>query len=296
MTRKLLFVHGRAQQRHDALGLKGEWIAALSEGLAKSGLSLPLTESDVRFPYYGDTLFDLDQGANGDEVAAVIVRGDGPPGEDEREFMRSVLEEMRRSAGITQQQITDVEGAQVIEKGPLNWGWVRRILKAIDKYVPGASGSGIALATHDVYSYLSSPGVRDTIEEGIRAAISSGEPTVVVAHSLGTVVAYNLLRREGAQQGWIVPLLVTVGSPLAVTAIKRALRPIHHPACVTHWYNAMDARDIVALYPLDPGHFDVNPSIENKTNVDNQTSNHHGISGYLNDKDVARHVFTALTP
>jgi hypothetical protein len=88
---------------------------------------------------------------------------------------------------------------------------------------------------------------------------------------------------------------VTVGSPLAVTAIKRALRPIQHPACVSRWYNAMDSRDVVALYPLDSGHFDVSPGIENKTDVHNQTSNRHGISGYLNDKDVARNIFTGLT-
>ena len=198
--------------------------------------------------------------------------------------MRSVLEEMRQSAGITEQQIADVEGAEVIEKGPLNWGWVRGILKAVDKYVPGGSGSGIALATHDVYLYLRNPGVRDEIEEGVRQALVPGVPTVVVAHSLGTVVAYNLLRREGKEQGWIVPLLVTVGSPLGVTAIKAALRPIRHPACVAHWYNAMDRRDVVALYPLDSGHFDVSPAIENQTDVRNQTSNRHSISGYLNDK------------
>src|SRR5258705_4709850 len=156
---------------------------------------------------------------------------------------------MRQSAGITEQQLAEVEGAQVIQRGPLNWGWVRGILKAVDKYVPGGSGSGIALATHDVYQYLRNPGIRDTIEEGVRAALLPGVPTVVVAHSLGTVVAYNLLRREGAAQGWVVPLLVTVGSPLAVTAIKRALRPIQHPACVTHWFNAMDSHDVVALYP-----------------------------------------------
>ena len=293
MTRRLVFVHGRSQEHQDAVGLKGEWIAALKQGLAKSGLSLPLTDADIRFPYYGDTLFDLDHGATGDKVAKVIVRGDGPGG-DEGEFIQSVLEEMRLSAGITEQQIADAEGVAVIEKGPLNWGWVRGILKAVDKYVPGGSGTGIALATHDVYVYLTNPGIRDTIEEGVREALVPGVPTVVVAHSLGTVVAYNLLRREGAQQGWMVPLLITVGSPLAVTAIKRALRPIQHPACVNRWYNAMDSRDVVALYPLDSVHFDVNPGIANKTDVHNQTSNRHGISGYLDDKDVALNIALGL--
>ncbi len=35
--------------------------------------------------------------------------------------------------------------------------------------------------------------------------------------------------------------------------------------------------------------------IENKTDVYDQTSNRYGISGYLNEKDVVRHIFTGLT-
>ena len=56
----------------------------------------------------------------------------------------------------------------------------------------------------------------------------------------------------------------------------------------------MDEGDIVALYPLDVEHFDVDPPILNKTDVDNDTPNQHGISGYLNDAEVARRIYEAL--
>jgi hypothetical protein len=111
---------------------------------------------------------------------------------------------------------------------------------------------------------------------------------------LGTVVAYNLLRREGMPLRWNIPLLVTLGSPLGVTAIRSSLRPIKHPECVAKWFNAMDERDVVALYPLTRGNFDIDPEIENKTDVDNHTTNRHGISGYLNDKAVAKRIYDAL--
>jgi hypothetical protein len=94
--------------------------------------------------------------------------------------------------------------------------------------------------------------------------------------------------------GWQVPLFVTVGSPLAVAAIKRALRPIRFPSCAGAWYNALDPRDVVALYPLDAENFDVRPAIVNQTDVDNPTENRHGIAGYLNDKEVARRIYDAL--
>jgi hypothetical protein len=56
----------------------------------------------------------------------------------------------------------------------------------------------------------------------------------------------------------------------------------------------MDSLDIVALNPLDTANFDVTPAIENKTDVKNQTENHHGIIGYLNDEGVARRIYDAV--
>jgi hypothetical protein len=150
--------------------------------------------------------------------------------------------------------------------------------------------------TFDVYHYLRNPGVRDMIDEGVRGAMPSGVETVVVGHSLGTVVAYNLLRREAEANGWIVPLYATVGSPLAVTAIRKVLQPLKSlTPPVGAWFNAMDPNDIVALYPLGPPRFDVQPTIENKVDVDNHTPNQHGIAGYLDDPVVAKRIHDALT-
>jgi len=197
--------------------------------------------------------------------------------------------------GITDAEIAEVTGAEVLDKGVLNWGWVQGLLETIDRHVPLASGASIALATNDVYQYVDNIGVRDEIEVGVRQALTAEVPTVVVSHSLGTVVAYNLLRREGAAQRWNVPLFVTLGSPLAVTALRKKLSPNRHPTCVGRWFNAFDKRDVVALYPLDTKNFPLDPEITNKQDVDNPTSNRHGISGYLSDPEVARTIHAALT-
>ena len=291
MSNRLVFIHGRAQEHKDAATLKTEWMDAFRTGLAKNDVTLSLPESDIKFPYYGQTLHDLVSGA--ENVAEVVVRGNGAD-DAERRFMQAVLQEIQQTLGITDDQIDQLLATDVRERGALNWEWVQGILKAIDNHVPGASGATLALATSDVYQYLKNPGIRDAIESGVRQAMQPDVPTVVVSHSLGTVVAFNLLRREGASQGWQVPLFVTLGSPLAVTAIKAALSPITRPSCVGHWFNAMDKRDVVALYPLTKNRFDVSPEIENKTDVNNATSNRHGISGYLDDADVARRIHAAL--
>ena len=76
--------------------------------------------------------------------------------------------------------------------------------------------------------------------------------------------------------------------------IKQRISPVGHPQCVVSWFNAMDERDVVSLYPLDAKHFPIQPAIENKTDVDNHTDNRHGISGYLDDAEVARRIHDAL--
>jgi hypothetical protein len=95
-------------------------------------------------------------------------------------------------------------------------------------------------------------------------------------------------------------MYITVGSPLGVTDIRKALKgeaTLRVPECVGGWRNFMDERDIVALYALTPGHFpvaDTGTTIENLTHVRNATPNHHGISGYLGDAEVARAIHDAL--
>lgn len=295
MTKKLVFIHGRAQQNKDATALKKEWIASFREGLERNGLELPIPETDIRFPYYGDTLFQLAQGVDPATAAAIVVKGTGPADAAERKFMQDVIKEIAEKAGITEEEIEEEIPAEVVEKGPLNWPWVQGILKVIDRKVPFGSSASVALFTRDVYQYLTNTALREHINNGVRAAINSDEPTVVVSHSLGTVVAYSLVRGEAKARRWQIPTFITVGSPLGVTKIRQSLAPISALSGVETWFNAYDERDVVALYPLQKPHFDLSPfSIVNKRNVKNQTENRHGISGYLNDPEVAKRIYDAI--
>ena len=166
-------------------------------------------------------------------------------------------------------------------------------LRAIDKYGGGAGQKTLETFTRDVFLYTTRAGVRDEIDAIVAAKLTE-QPTVVVGHSLGTVVAYSVLRRD--TRALKVPIYVTVGCPLAVRSIRDQFRPLRTPKLIAAWYNAFDTRDTVALYPLDRTNFNVDPGvIENKTDVRNPTENRHGISGYLGDKDVARRIHDALT-
>ena len=300
MTRRLVFIHGRAQEHKDAGKLKQEWLDALAKGLDKNHLPA-IADADARIAFYGDTLFDLVAGRPTAEAAEVIVRG-VVSDQDEARFLKAVLDEVLDEKGITDDMVDSVTPPTVIDRGFTNWEWVQSILGAIDRYVPGASGASIAIATHDVYRYLTDGAIRGQIEDGVAGALATDRENVVVSHSLGTVVAYHLLSREGVARGWKVALFVTLGSPLGVTAIRKAMKQLTNvqrcPSCAAAWFNAMDERDVVALRPLTTKWFQLDPTapaIENKTDVDNWTDNRHGIVGYLDDSTVAQRIHQALS-
>lgn len=298
--REIVFIHGRSQQKMDSDALKAEWLAAWEIGLKKSNLSIP-PEIKIHFPYYGDTLDQLVAGKSPEDAADIVIRGaklgdNLELSQQEKAFIETfLLELVEHFEGDAQGAVQQVLSSDVvIEKGVLNWNWVQAILKVLDRHVPGVGSAAVALAARDVFNYLTNPNIRQVIDTGVEQAIPEESDAVIVSHSLGTVVGYNVLRHISNRK---VPLFVTLGSPLALNVIKKKLaqiKPIKFPEIVDEWCNALDKRDVVSLYPLSNKHFGLKPPIKNKTNVQNNTPNHHGIAGYLSDKEVAKKIFDAL--
>ena len=285
---RLVFVHGRAQEGRDPVAIKKEWTDAFAIGAKVNGKTLAGVES-VELPYYGDTLADFAARADIPLASDITSRG-GPEVDEYLQFQAEVAEEIRNDRGITDAQIDAEYGNNPKERGPLNWEWVQAIVSAIDKHGGGLSSKALEQVTRDVFLYTNYPVVRDEIDKIVRAAVTT-EPTIIVSHSLGTVVAYSVLQTD---QRKLNADLITLGSPLAIRAIRRRFSPISYPPNVKSWRNAFDKRDIVALYPLDKKNFDVSPAIENYADVKNQTDNRHGISGYLDNKTVADWILQKL--
>jgi hypothetical protein len=286
---RLVFVHGRGQAGLDPDDLKATWIDTLKEGAAALGRSLP-GGIDVAFPFYGNKLEEFTRQSQLPLPSEIHAKGDAQQDEF-LAFQAAVAEQVREGAGVTDQQIDAEYGTNPKPKGPLNWEWVQAILRAIDKHATSASQWSLEEFTRDVFLYSTSTTVRSTID-GIVSAALTDAPTIVVGHSLGSVVAYNVLRTNTSSLK--VPLYVTVGCPLGIKAIRDQFRPLKFPLPVNAWYNAFDKRDVVALYPLDADNFAVTPPIENFDGVENQTDNRHGIIGYLNDASVAERILAGI--
>lgn len=283
----LVLVHGRDQQGKNPDALKHQWLDALQIGLEKNGLQLP-TKTKVYFPSFGDTLDELVKQLKTPLIEDVVARGIAQDS-NEAVFRGELMRELAESNELTDAEILS-NYSGVTERGVLNWEWVQAILKTLDKTPLGQSA--LDTFTRDVYVYLTVKAVRKRIDKIVDDSIPN-EPCVVVGHSLGSVVAYNVLRNT--QHTMKMSKFITVGSPLGLKAIKNHLdSPLKMPTPISSWFNAFDERDVVALQPLNSANFDIQPPIENKADVNNHTSNRHGIAGYLDDAVVAKTIFDAL--
>ena len=273
---KLLLVHGRGQQGLNPDTLKSQWMATLGRGAAGIGATVP-ADLDVALPFYGDKLDEFTR------VFDLPLTSDARPrgGALDNEFP-GVSSRVRRSGagasgrhpGAGRRRVwRQSAGARAAELGM--GASHPAILRAIDKYGGGMNQTTLELFTRDVFLYTTKAGVRDEIDAVVAAKLTE-QPTVVVGHSLGSVVAYSVLRSD--RRALRVPLFVTLGSPLGVRGVRDQFRPLRSPKAVSAWYNAYDTRDVVALYPLDADNFPVEPAIANYGKVRNSTDNRHGIA------------------
>lgn len=96
------------------------------------------------------------------------------------------------------------------------------------------------------------PAPRHAAQQIVRDEITSHQPRVVIAHSLGSVVAYEALC---TMPDYRVDLLLTLGSPLAMPdVVYPKIQPTPptvgrapSPPCVRTWINIADPGDLVAV-------------------------------------------------
>jgi hypothetical protein len=137
----------------------------------------------------------------------------------------------------------------------------------------------------DVIDYLYGPWTEAMRAPVRRALLRSPRPKVVVAHSLGTVITYDVLS-EPVFAGFRVDLLVTIGSPLGIGNVQQRLRdgagrPNPVPKPVRAWSNFADRFDPVALEATLRDEFDPPRDFATDTSVNNAARNNHDLPGYL---------------
>ncbi len=287
---RILMIHGRSQGGKNPEELKDIWVDTLKKGFEVANLVIP-NDVKIDFPFYGDKLDQFTQQSNLPTPDTVVQKGLGKNLEFEQ-FMQSMLAEIQKNAKITDSKVElEILDRKILkEKGIQNWEWVQAIARALDRHLTEASDFTIETFLKDVYLYVTKPAVTEGINKIVEEKLTD-EPTIVIGHSLGSVVGYKIITSNLRKIKLVK--YITVGSPLGLRAISSKLGVLENPA-VNGWYNAYDERDIVALNPLNNDNFPTDPSILNNNSINNFTENRHGIIGYLNDAGVAKQIAQAF--
>ncbi|MHA5052212.1 alpha/beta hydrolase [Streptomyces sp. SD15] len=264
MKPRLVFVHGIGGPR-DPVAELDAWLRALADGARAAGHSRRVLDllrgwaADARFAYYGD-LFGVPQ-----------AQGAASDGEDEADLVGELLlealdERLAEPAADDEARALRRARAQLVpEGGAQGPGAVaRQVLTAANTLLslPGlrtfggwASAGLMVGQLRQVARYLRR-GERDeeglTLDARIRRRVEqnldASGPTLVVAHSLGAVVSLETLHGHRGR----VPLLVTLGSPIGMSAAVRPRirpQPLQVPGPVERWLNFWDRDDLIAARP-----------------------------------------------
>jgi pimeloyl-ACP methyl ester carboxylesterase len=265
MRPRLIFLHGIGGSRVVADELR-LWSTALASGARLAGHSRFAADLEkdrpagASFVYYGDLLqAPHAQGGDGldldDEEGAVLAalflamidaRLAGCPGEHERR----ILEHARAQIAPAGQP----QGAGNVGRLAVNVATTLLSLPVIRRAGQWMAPKLMARDLAQVARYLAR-GEADreglTLDQRIRERLArelNGGPAVVVAHSLGSVVALEALHEWSAA----VPLFVTVGSPIGMRTVvwpKLRPQPPRTPESVGRWLNFWDRDDVVAARP-----------------------------------------------
>jgi len=152
----------------------------------------------------------------------------------------------------------------------------------------------------DVYDFLFDPARhRQMVDALTQRMRGGGEPFVIVAHSLGSLIAYDVLRRL-KKEDCDVALFVTIGSPLGLQEVEDYFQQdggtLKVPDCVGRWCNFADRLDPVAIDQTLAGDYVKNGDVAVEDfqveNADSPLHPHSG-TGYLSTAEV-RHVVTEI--
>ena len=304
---RLIMIHGRGQEEENDKDLKQTWIDTLNKGIenAKSVFddmknAVPISEDivQIEFPFYGRLIYELVYVDKNKQTIVEARRSSSyiPNEAKEIDYFESFLGEIADHVDMPRGERAELMNFRGQKRGILNWDIVQRLLVFLDDNKIGNELT-LRAVTKDVYLYLRVNSIKAAINELVEKSFDKNDPCVVVGHSLGSIVSYLVLKNN---PDYKVEKYITVGSPLGLKSVKDYLDgSLEMPKCVNKtngWFNAYDEADFVALNPLDKKYFNIQPHIENKNDVKNQMSNHHGIQGYLNDAVVARMIYKALFP
>lgn len=281
---RVVGVHGIWQGNTNSEKLAAEWRGALTRGMSRHfGADIPIPALTVR--HYAEE-FRRRKGTLGPGADAF---DDQPIDADEEAFIAEALTEVvpQAPAAAPQQVGTLGMGLPYL---PLR---VTRLMAGIDATCGRHAGKRLLYTVRQVYKYLYKGDIGARIRDVVREDLTQPGTRVTIAHSLGSVVVYDLFHRgELGPASCDVNTLITCGSPLGWPTVRRAVNGLERPLSVpegVEWVNVYSLGDLVAL---GQGLAGVALKVRDEE-VSNGTAPHE-VTRYLDKRPVSESVVRAL--
>ncbi|MFC3383644.1 hypothetical protein [Couchioplanes azureus] len=234
---ELVGVHGMAKHQRGRHQLLRSWTPALADGLERA-VGHPVEQPPLDLAFYGDIYLREPAGP------ATKSGDDELPAEAPEELRGMDTVETAEVVEAAAEAVTPAELRAAADEDLKAYTRTPRpvqvVLRALDRRFGAAAGILYVGVLRQVRRYLSDPGVKARVDARVEQAMTGG-CTVLIGHSLGSVVAHEYLRQH---PGSGVRLFLTAGSPLGLRMIRSRLPAgrVDVPA----WVNLRDLRDPVA--------------------------------------------------
>jgi pimeloyl-ACP methyl ester carboxylesterase len=259
----VLIVHGRAQQWRDSAQVRREAFNALQDGARRIAGDPLIGEADVQLVWYADLLGSR---AHTDDACSQL----------------STLTGAKRDVPVN--AITFLAGIAGV------------LLDAAGNDSRSADSVDIRSLSGDL-RYLADGDIRCASElrlaKSLDAARREKRPVILVSHSLGGLVSWDLLSHLASPDKPAVARWVTIGSPVASAEIRQLVfgdetPSLAVPSSVASWVNVIGTSDPFAIAVNDsvrtvPGVLDIR--------TEGEHSDPHQLTSYLSDAATLRAIF-----
>ncbi|TPE47873.1 hypothetical protein [Amaricoccus solimangrovi] len=288
---RIAFVHGINNEKSTPQCIAERWWAALLRGWETLGLT-QVERPQIDVGFYGTILANAVAGA---KSRAVHQGGNTSGGHLGQAFLETYLRDM------TGETLDCVPGAaspgDAVAQGPVKQRLVHAAA-AVERHLRN-HGKWLAKGyLPQAVAYIDDPGLAAQIGVTVRKQIfdTHDEETILIAHSLGTVVSYKLLAGDAKLRNRRVPLFMTLGSPLGIGMMRSILparRTVPDPP-VAAWVNAYRRDDFVALNrPLTRETIGLS-GVDNIADGLNEEADPHSVEAYLSSPPICARIYDKL--
>lgn len=248
MARTIILIHGRATKPAEP-DLKGLWLEALRHGLERdhSHKVAEFDRANIEFVYYGD-------------ISNSFLAPEGHDLASDLQSRRITLDELKahsKEKFFDESIYNSLPGKTSAKEAVVD------ALAGITSFL-GISQPLISAVTPDMREYWNPESqygsdVRYPIIKPLRKAMDAGDVILVIAHSLGTMIAYDTFwkfcrmgeyRPEYTNKK--IDLFISIGSPLGDETVKQNLKGSNvngfrrYPSNIRRWVNIAAEDDYVS--------------------------------------------------